>query len=93
MYKILPYSYNQAKKLNVIIKPSNKNKNKKIDVYDLNNNYLASIGSINHYDYPYYIKVKGKSFADKRRLLYKRRFEKSRHIKNTPSYYADKILW
>ena len=93
MYKILPYSYNQAKKLNVIIKPSMK-KDKKIDVYDLNNNnYLASIGSINHYDYPYYIKIKGKSYADKRRHLYKSRFEKSRHIKNTPSYYADKILW
>ena len=93
MYKILPYSYNQAKKLNVIIKPSIK-QNKKIDVYDLNNNnYLASIGSINHYDYPYYIKIKGKSYADKRRQLYKKRFEKSRHIKNTPSYYADKILW
>jgi len=92
MYKILPYSYNQAKKLNVIIKPSMK-KDKKIDVYDLNNNYLLSIGSINHYDYPYYIEIKGKSHADKRRSLYKKRFEKTRHIKNTPSYYADKILW
>ena len=56
MYKILPYSYNQAKKINVIIKPSMK-KDKKIDVYDLKNNYLVSIGSINHYDYPYYIKI------------------------------------
>ena len=92
MYEILPYSYNQANKLNVIIKPSTR-KNKKIDVYDLNNNYLVSIGSIDHFDYPYYIKYKGKDYADKRRKLYKKRFEKTRKIKNTASYYADQILW
>ena len=33
VYKILPYSYQQAKKHNVIIKPST-NKKKKIDVFD-----------------------------------------------------------
>ena len=92
MYQILPYSHNQASKLKVIIKPSRK-KNKKIDVYDLNNNYLVSIGSIDHFDYPYYIKYKGKEYAEKRRELYKKRFEKTRKIKNTASYFADKILW
>jgi len=92
MYEILPYSYNQASKLNVIIKPSTR-KNKKIDIYDLNNNYLLSIGSIDHFDYPYYIKYKGKEYADMRRKLYKKRFQKTRKIKNTASYFADKILW
>jgi len=92
MYNILPYSYKQASKLKVIIKPSSK-KNKKIDVYDLNNNFLVSIGSINHLDYPYYIKYKGKDYANKRRELYKKRFQKTRLIKNTASYFADKILW
>ena len=92
LYKILPYSYNQAKKLNLIIKPSTK-KNKKIDVFNEYNNYIASIGDINHYDYPYYLKYKGKDYADKRRKLYKKRFEKTRNIKNSASYYADQILW
>jgi len=92
MYEILPYSYNQASKLNVIIKPSTR-KNKKIDIYDRNNKYLVSIGSIDHFDYPYYIKYKGKEYADMRRKLYKKRFQKTRKIKNTASYFADKILW
>ena len=43
MYKIKDYSYNQAKKLNVKIKPSKKG-NSKIDVYDNLNNYITSIG-------------------------------------------------
>ena len=43
-YKITNYSYNQAKKLNVEIKPST-NKKKKIDVFK-DNKKIASIGAI-----------------------------------------------
>ena len=50
-YKITDYSYNQAKKLNVQIKPST-NKKKKIDVYK-DNKKIASIGGIGYYDYPW----------------------------------------
>ena len=52
-YKITDYSYNQAKKLYVEIKPSS-NKKKKIDVFK-NDKKIASIGSINNFDYPNYI--------------------------------------
>ena len=91
MYKIKKYSYDQAKKLNVSIKPST-NKNKKIDVYK-NNKKIASIGDINYKDYPTYLNEKGKVFADERKKLYKKRHEKDRSKINTPGFYADKLLW
>ena len=56
MYQITNYSYNKAKELNVIIKPS-KFKNKKIDIYDLNNNFKFSIGDIRYKDYPTYLNI------------------------------------
>ncbi len=92
MYKITDYSYNQAKKLNVKIKPSKK-KDSKTDVYDNLNNYITSIGNKNYNDYPNYILEKGKKYAEERRRLYKLRHEKDRNIKNSRGYYADKILW
>ena len=52
-YKITDYSYQQAKKLNVEIKPSS-NKKKKIDVFK-NDKKIASIGSISYNDYPTFI--------------------------------------
>ena len=90
-YKITPYSYKHSKKLGVKIKPSI-NKTKKIDVFK-NGKRIASIGALGMNDYPTYIKLHGKKFANTRRKLYKKRHEKYRKIKNTPSYYADKILW
>jgi hypothetical protein len=90
MYQITDYSYQQAKKLGVDIKPS-KNKNKKIDVFK-NGNKLASIGNKNYLDYPNYLK-QDKSLAEQRRKLYKIRHEKDRKIKGSAGYFADKILW
>lgn len=92
IYEIKNYSQIQAKKLGVIIKPSNK-KNKKIDIYDMNNNYILSIGDKNYSDYATYILNNGKDYADKRRKLYKIRHNKNRKKPNTASYYADNILW
>jgi len=91
VYQIKPYSYEQAKKLNVEIKPSNK-KDKKIDVYK-DKKYICSIGDINYYDYPTYIQNNGITYANERRKLYKQRHNKNRNIKNSSGYYADKILW
>ena len=91
VYQIKPYSYEQAKKLNVEIKPSTR-KDKKIDVYK-DNKYICSIGDINYYDYPTYIQNNGITFANERRKLYKQRHNKDRNIKNSSGYYADKILW
>jgi hypothetical protein len=91
MYDIKEYSYKKAKQLNVIIKPS-KHKNKKIDVYDKNNNFICSIGDINFFDFPTYLTI-DKDLAKQRRKLYKIRREKNRHIKNTKGFHADQILW
>ena len=52
MYKITDYSYKQAKKLNVKIKPSTK-KNKNIDVFK-NDHLVSSVGALNYSDYPNY---------------------------------------
>jgi hypothetical protein len=61
MYEIQPYSFNQAKKLNVEIKPST-NKKKKIDVFK-DNKKLYSIGAIGYKDYQNYIKRDGLKVA------------------------------
>jgi hypothetical protein len=87
-YKIKTYSYNQAKKLNVDIKPSTK-KNKKIDVIK-NNKIIASIGHTDYDDYPTYIETKGLTYANERRRLYKIRHKKD---KNINGIMASKILW
>ena len=91
MYHISDYSKQQAKKLNVDIKPSNK-KYKKIDVIK-NNTIIASIGDIRYNDYPTYIKSHGKAYADQRRNLYKKRHKNDLKIKNTAGFWAKKILW
>jgi len=87
-YKITDYSYNQAKKLNVDIKPST-NKKKKIDVFK-NDKKIASIGAIGFLDFPNYLK-KDKNLAMERRKLYKQRHKKDLNSKN--GFYANKILW
>ena len=92
MYIITTYTKNKAKKLNVIVLPSEKN-NKKIDVYDLYGNFIVSIGDINYLDYPNYTKLYGKKIADERKRLYKIRHKKDRLVKGTAGYYADQLLW
>ena len=87
-YKITNYSYKQAKKLNVEIKPST-NKKKKIDVFR-NDKKIASIGSIGYLDFPNYLK-KDINLANERRKLYKQRHKKDLNSKN--GFYANKILW
>ena len=88
MYNITNYSYKKAKLLGVDIKPS-KVKNKKIDVYK-NNRKIASIGDINYYDYPNYIKENGIKYANERRKLYLNRHKKDNGVNG---YYAREILW
>ena len=54
---------------------------------------MASIGNKNYSDYATYRKDKGVKYADERKRLYKLRHNKTRQIRNSNSYYADKILW
>lgn len=91
-YKISPQAKANAKKLGVIIKPSTK-KNKKIDIFDANNQYIMSIGDTRYNDYRSYIELKGLEYADNRRRLYKIRHQRSREKVGSPSYYADRLLW
>ena len=89
MYKIKKYSYDQAQKLNVTIKPS-EHKNKKIDVYK-DNNFICSIGDSRFYDFPSYLEI-DKDLALERRRLYHIRHKKD-NVEGTKGYYSLKILW
>ncbi len=88
MYKITDYSFKQAKKLNVDIKPST-NKNKKIDVFK-NNKKIASIGAKGYLDFPSHIEESGLKYAQERRKLYKQRHKNDKSLNG---FYANKILW
>jgi hypothetical protein len=92
MYKILPYTVAQARRLNVKIAPSSR-KGKKIDVFDKQGYYLTSVGARGYLDYPTYKKLFGKKVADQRRKLYKARHRADRKVKGTPGYFADQLLW
>lgn len=83
-YKITDYSFNQAKKLGVTIKPST-NKMKKIDVFKQGAK-IASIGDINYSDY-------ATTKDSKQRAAYKARHSKYSNIKGSPSFYSFNILW
>lgn len=90
-YKIKPYTFNQAKKLKVEVKPS-KVKGKKIDVFKKGKK-VASVGALGYNDYPTWMQKKGKKYADERRRLYKIRHKNDRNVRNSAGYYADKLLW
>jgi len=99
MYNITNYTYKQAKKLGLEVKPST-NKTKKIDVYKITRKNktiqkkkIASVGAYGMNDYPTYMKKKGLKYAKTRRRLYKQRHEKDRHIKWSNGWLADKLLW
>ena len=90
-YRIKPYTYKQAKKLNVTVKPS-KVKGKKIDVFK-SGKKVASVGAIGYGDYPTFTQTKGKEYADERRRLYKLRHSKTAKKVGSNSYYAFNLLW
>jgi hypothetical protein len=90
-YKITDFSYKQAKKLGVQIRPS-VYKNKKIDVFK-DDVKIASIGDINYLDYPTYIETKGKKYADERRKLYKIRHKNDINVKNSNGFFSSRLLW
>ena len=75
----------KAAKIGVSIRPSTL-KNKKLDVYNKDGDKVASVGDLRYSDY-------NQHGDAKRRILYKARHEKHRHIVGTPSYYADRLLW
>lgn len=90
-YKISKYSYEQAKKLQVEIKPSKK-KDKKIDVYK-DGELISSIGARGFADYSIYMRTKGKIYANERRRLYHLRHAKEKDKEFSPGWLSLKILW
>ena len=91
-YNITSHTLTQAKKLNVVVKPSTL-KGKKIDVFNKEGDKLASVGALGYGDYGTFLRTKGKAFADTRRRLYKIRHQKDRTVRGSRGYYADKLLW
>jgi len=90
-YKILPRTFQQAKLLGLVVKPSMK-KTKKIDVYK-DDKLIGSVGGKGYKDYAYYLKDDGKKVADEKRRLYKLRHEKDRMVVGSNGWLADKLLW
>jgi hypothetical protein len=91
-YEIKDYSYDQAKKLKVVIVPSTKPKYK-IDILLRNGDLLTSIGAKNYSDYPTYIETRGQKYADERRRLYHIRHKKDISKIGSRGWWASQILW
>jgi hypothetical protein len=83
-YKITKYSFDQARKLGITIKPSTV-KGKKIDVYK-DDKKVATIGDSRYSDFA--------TTGDKeQRRRFKLRFDKTRKIVGSNSWWSDKLLW
>jgi hypothetical protein len=91
VYDIKQYSFDKAKQLGVTIKPSTK-KGKKIDVFK-GDDKVASVGALGMKDFPTYVEEKGLDFAQNRRRLYRIRHNKNIYKKDSPGFYASRLLW
>jgi len=91
MYQITKYTRDRARELGVTVKHST-NPAKKIDVFK-NGEKIASIGAMGYGDYPTFMRLKGKEYADKKRRLYKQRHSKDRSVIGSNGFYADRLLW
>ena len=90
-YKITEYSFEKAKKLNLVIKVST-NPSKKIDVYK-DNKFIGSIGSSAHMDYSHYINVYGIIYATERKRLYHARHTINSNVKYSKQWLSLNLLW
>ncbi len=64
-----------------------------MDVFDMNDKFLASIGAVGYSDYPTYLAKGDKALADARRTLYVALHTKYRSIAGSAGYYANSLLW
>ena len=88
-YRITDYTKEQARKLNVQVRPST-NPKKKLDVFRKGEK-IASVGAMGYLDYPSYLKQYGDDVAKERRRLYKLRHAKDRS--SGDGFWANKLLW
>jgi len=92
VYKILPYTYDKARELGVLVYPSD-NPKYKLEVYDDKGKFICYVGAMGYKDFPTFIQTQGYNFALKRRELYKKRHEKDRHKVGSKGWFADQLLW
>ena len=90
-YEIKDYTYEKARMYELVVKSSLK-KGKKIDVYQ-NDKKIASIGDINYLDYPSYVILYGKMYAENRRRLYRIRHRKDNMEKYSAAWLSYHLLW
>ena len=96
-YHITKYTYRQAKRIGVKVKPTT-NSTKKIDVYR-GDEKIASVGARGMNDFPSYMLkcsnsgISCRKYALTRRKQYKIRHEKDRHKKWSRGWLADQLLW
>lgn len=90
-YTITAYTYNNARKYGVTVKPST-NAHKKIDVYK-NGVKIASVGGYGYKDYPTYIIENGLEYANERRRLYRIRHAKDLGTIGSNGWWANTLLW
>ena len=106
VYDITDYSKNRIKEINTMlktdafsIKPAT-DTSKKIDVFMFDKK-IASVGAIKssgipYLDFPNYVKIMGKPYADKRNALYLARHADDPTTKDgevTGSWWAKILLW
>lgn len=98
-YIIRDWTKKQANKLGLQVFPAQNDKNK-IEVYDENGVYVASVGALGSGDYAQYLHMEqqgqlDKGYADERRRLYhlRHRMEKGWNEPMTRSWLAKKLLW
>ena len=95
-YTITDHTRQRAKELGVEVRPSRR-KGKKIDVLR-DGKVIASVGAIGYNDYPTYLALEEqgmapKGTAKKRQRAFKQRFEKTRRVKESNAWWADRLLW
>lgn len=95
-YKIKEYTYFKARQLGVIVR-SSKNIDKKIDIFDLDGNYITSVGAYGYADYPTYLEYEEKGKVPKGTAKLRREAYKKRHVYRkdiyTNAWWADQLLW
>lgn len=92
VYHLRPYHKLQARRLGVVIKPSQKHPYK-IDVFTRDGEYITSIGDRRYSDYITYAENDGYEVAERRRELYHKRHRKDSQVEGSRGYYAANLLW
>ena len=85
----MEYTKRKAQMFGVVVKPSTR-KNKKIDVFKKNGDYITSVGHPKYEDYSTYLKKFGKEVADERRTLFHLR---KKNEKGIASLWSKRLLW